>query len=178
MSVRPTYRRGAAALVVMVTMLATGCGTGVVEPTTYATVDSAADFDTTGTEVAEAFHEAAELANEALGGEGVRGGAAASDTLCNEAYPRRFSRLEGGVSLKAPSMPLPEAMKKVQEAWAQQGWKIEVLEPDRVFASTETSTGVPFGVTATLQVFDQGLGASLSVSTRCLKLPESVAEDL
>jgi hypothetical protein len=181
------------ALAAMVLLMA-GCGDGSgsgsgsdgdgdsgVEPTTFAVVADAADFDSTRTEVADTFGKAASLADQALGGEGVRGETTVSDTLCNEAYPRRFSRLEGGATLKAPGDSLAGALRKVADAWTQPGWKVEVAEPDGVLLSAKTSTGVPFSVEATLQVNQTDpvtIGAGLSAQTRCLKLPQDVADGL
>jgi hypothetical protein len=189
MSSRRIHGRGAA-LAAMVLVLMTGCGdeekagtdsSSGPEPTTYAVVADRAAFDTTRTEVDDVFREASEVANEALGGEGVRGDTTASDTLCNEAYPRRFSRLEGGVTFVAPAASLSAALQTVSDAWKQRGWEVELAEPDRARLSTTTSTGVPFGVEVSLQV-NQGdagtLGAGLSLSTRCLKLPDDVADTL
>ena len=173
----------------MVVALMAGCGdeeqggsdSEALEPTTFAVVKDAAEFDATRTEVAQVFEEASTLANQALGGEGVRGDAKVSDTLCNEVYPRRFSRLEGGVTLKAPGASLDEALQKVGDAWQQRGWDVEVVQPDRALLTTKTSTGVPFSVEATLQVNQTDpatIGAGLSAQTRCLKLPQDVADNL
>lgn len=156
-------------------------GSGQIEPTTFAVVEDAAGFDATRAEVADTFEQAASLADQALGGEGVRGRTTVSDTLCNEAYPRRFSRLEGGVTLKAPGDSVADALQKVADAWTKPGWEVEVAQPDGVRLSATTSTGVPFSVGATLQVNQTDpvtIGAGLSAQTQCLKLPKDVADGL
>lgn len=183
-------RWAGAALAAIVVVSMTGCGDGSgrgsddgsgPEPTTFAVVKDGASFETTRTEVQEAFREASESANEVLGGEGLRGDGKASDTLCNEAYPRRFSTLEAGVTFKAPGASTSDAVQKVADAWEQRGWEVEVAQPDRALLSATTSTGVPFSVEVTVQV-NQGdpatIGAGVSLSTRCLKLPKDVADTL
>ena len=172
----------------MAVVLMAGCGDETqvgsdsgAEPTTYATIKDAAAFDTTRTEVGDVFRDASQLANDALGGEGLRGDGKVSDTLCNEAYPRRFSRLESGVTFVAPGRSLADALQRVSDAWKQRGWDVEVLEPDRARLSTKTSTGVPFGVYVSLQENqnDAGtVGAGVTLSTRCLKLPAGVVDSL
>jgi hypothetical protein len=152
------------------------------EPTTFAVVDDAAAFATTRTEVTDAMREASELANQALGGEGLRGEGKIADTLCNEAYSRRFSRLEGGYTLRAPGDSVTAGLEQVKTAWEQRGWTVEAAEDgSSVLLVAKTSTGVPFSVQLTLQVNQTDpvtLGAGLSLSTRCLKLPQDVADSL
>lgn len=163
----------------------TGCGGDSdggsgPEPTTFTVVKDGPAFETTRTEVQDVFKEASESANEALGGEGLRGDSAASDTLCNEAYPRRFSRLEAGVTFRAPGASTSVALDQVADAWKQRGWQVE-LAPDSALLRARTSTGVTFSIEMTVQVNQTDpatLGVGLSLSTRCLKLPQDVADSL
>jgi len=183
------FTRGLMLATTMVVLMS-GCGDGTssgsdsgsgAEPTTFAVVKDAAELDTTRTEVSQVLREAADLASSALGGDGARGDGTVSDSLCDEAYPRRFSRLEGGLTLKAPGESLAEALQTVADAWTKRGWDVETAEPDGVLLSTKTSTGVPFSVEATLQVNQTDpatIGAGLSAQTRCLKLPQDVADAL
>jgi hypothetical protein len=180
--------KGAAVAAMMVVLMA-GCGDeqrgadeDLPEPTTYAVVEDAAAFDATRTEVTDVFRDASEVANEALGGEGLRGRRQVGDTLCNEVYPRRFSRLEGGTTLRAPGDSIATGLETVKTAWEQRGWTVEVADDGTsALLVAKTSTDVPFTVQVRLQVNQTDpvtLGAGLSLSTRCLKLPQDVADTL
>jgi hypothetical protein len=173
-----------AALVAIVMALAVGCGSddGLgVAPPVYVTVKDRAAFDQTRLEVDHIFREAAVMVDETLDGGGLRSGTTVSDTLCGQLYPRRFSVLEAGTTLRAPGDSLSSAEQKVARAWKRRGWDADVTEPGRVMMSTSTSTRVRVVVAADLQVNTTepaSIGVGLSVTTRCLKLPKAVTERL
>ena len=169
-----------AALAVTVLTLTMGCNE-TVEPTKFTTIDDAKAFSSTRSDVKSIFDAAAASATDAVGGGEIRKGDRVRDMTCGEAYGKEFRELEVGGSFVTSGVGLEDVVSRVQQAWEEQGWSVELTDPDRMMLKTETSTGVRVTGFATVQeaaADAETVSVSLKVGTGCLKLPKSVADDL
>lgn len=160
--------------------LVTGCENSV-EPTTFTTIDDAKAYASTRSDVQAVFDTAATSAIEAVGGGEIRNGDKVRDMTCGEAYGKEFRELEIGGSFVTRGAGFDAVIAGVQDAWGKQGWVVELTDPDRMSLETETSAGVRVTGWATVQEAasdPRSVAVSLKVGTGCLKLPQSVVDDL
>jgi len=161
-------------------VLMAGCGHADT-PLKFTTIADANAFSGTRSDVKSGFDAAAASATDAVEGGGIRNGDRVRDVTCGEAYGKEFRELEIGGSFVTSGVDLEDVVSRVRQAWDEQGWSVELTDPDRIMVTTETSTGVRVTGWATVQAAagDPSLVAvSLKVGTGCLKLPKSVADNL
>lgn len=168
------------ALAVAALTLMMGCD-GAVEPTKFTTIADAKAFSSTRSDVKSIFDTAATSAIEAIEGGEIRNGDSVRAMTCGELYGKKFRELEIGGSFVTRSVGFDAVVSRVQQAWAKQGWSVELTEPDRIFLKTKTSSGVRVTGLATVQAARNdptNVAIGLKVGTGCLKLPKSVVDGL